>query len=286
MAPEQLAGTEVTERSDLFSLGLVLYEIYTGKRAFDATTIAEYAEARRGSASAERPRAHDPARVVISDAWRGAARAAGQRMAYTAAMRGVALPRNWNRGTPSPAMSPRRPHGRGAAADRLALTAAIVVGSPCSSACAAGRLPTIRAGGAVGPVLEYSARQAVARLAIQRPAVEPSGAVTSAAIFSAWRGRAPRLLRQTLGSGRTPGFGYWIATPRGAVPIANATRPRADEPHCARRHTLATSTRKVPVGFLPVPPRRVASMRPTAERCPGADRRAGVSAAVGWPRDA
>ena len=41
MAPEQLAGKDVTERSDLFSLGLVLFEIYTGKRAFDATTIAE-----------------------------------------------------------------------------------------------------------------------------------------------------------------------------------------------------------------------------------------------------
>ena len=41
MAPEQLAGKDVTERSDIFALGLVLFEIYTGRRAFDATTIAE-----------------------------------------------------------------------------------------------------------------------------------------------------------------------------------------------------------------------------------------------------
>jgi serine/threonine protein kinase len=34
MAPEQLAGTDVSERSDIFALGLVLYEIFTGKRAF------------------------------------------------------------------------------------------------------------------------------------------------------------------------------------------------------------------------------------------------------------
>jgi serine/threonine-protein kinase len=35
MAPEQLAGREVTERSDIYSLGLVMYEMFTGKRAFE-----------------------------------------------------------------------------------------------------------------------------------------------------------------------------------------------------------------------------------------------------------
>ena len=35
MAPEQRMGHEVTERSDIYSLGLVLYEIFTGKRAFE-----------------------------------------------------------------------------------------------------------------------------------------------------------------------------------------------------------------------------------------------------------
>jgi len=41
MAPEQRAGEEVTVRSDLYSLGLVLYELFTGKRAFEARTTAE-----------------------------------------------------------------------------------------------------------------------------------------------------------------------------------------------------------------------------------------------------
>jgi predicted Ser/Thr protein kinase len=41
MAPEQLAGKEVTVQSDIYALGLVLYEVFTGKRAFEASTLAE-----------------------------------------------------------------------------------------------------------------------------------------------------------------------------------------------------------------------------------------------------
>jgi serine/threonine-protein kinase len=37
MAPEQLQGREVTARSDLYALGLVLYEIFTGVRVFSGT---------------------------------------------------------------------------------------------------------------------------------------------------------------------------------------------------------------------------------------------------------
>jgi predicted Ser/Thr protein kinase len=38
MAPEQLAGKEVSARSDIYALGLVLYEVFTGKRAFAEKT--------------------------------------------------------------------------------------------------------------------------------------------------------------------------------------------------------------------------------------------------------
>jgi predicted Ser/Thr protein kinase len=41
MAPEQLAGGAASVQSDLFSLGLVLYELFTGKRAYVAHGITE-----------------------------------------------------------------------------------------------------------------------------------------------------------------------------------------------------------------------------------------------------
>lgn len=41
MSPEQISGKEVTVRSDIYALGLVLYEIFTGKQAFIAATVPE-----------------------------------------------------------------------------------------------------------------------------------------------------------------------------------------------------------------------------------------------------
>jgi Protein kinase domain len=44
MAPEQLSGREVTVRSDIFALGLVLYEIFTGRRAYEVKTLTDLIE--------------------------------------------------------------------------------------------------------------------------------------------------------------------------------------------------------------------------------------------------
>ena len=42
MAPEQLAGKGSSVQSDIYALGLVLYELFTGRKAFEAATLAEW----------------------------------------------------------------------------------------------------------------------------------------------------------------------------------------------------------------------------------------------------
>jgi serine/threonine-protein kinase len=47
MSPEQLQGRDVTVRSDIYALGLVLYELYTGRRAFHGRSLAELSRKHR-----------------------------------------------------------------------------------------------------------------------------------------------------------------------------------------------------------------------------------------------
>ncbi len=49
MAPEQLAGKDPSVQSDIYALGLVLYEVFTGKRAFEAATLADLRRAHEHS---------------------------------------------------------------------------------------------------------------------------------------------------------------------------------------------------------------------------------------------
>jgi serine/threonine-protein kinase len=55
MAPEQLEGQTFTVRSDIYSLGLLLYELFTGKKAFDAPTLGELIRLRRSDTAPATP---------------------------------------------------------------------------------------------------------------------------------------------------------------------------------------------------------------------------------------
>ncbi len=55
MAPEQLEGRDVTVRSDIYSLGLVFYELFTGRRAFEAGSLHELIRLRRSDTTPTSP---------------------------------------------------------------------------------------------------------------------------------------------------------------------------------------------------------------------------------------
>lgn len=70
MSPEQLVGTEVTVKSDIYALGLLLYEIFTGKRPFEASSLMELMQMQERAAPASitsMVRGLDPAveRVIL-----------------------------------------------------------------------------------------------------------------------------------------------------------------------------------------------------------------------------
>jgi serine/threonine-protein kinase len=85
MAPEQLAGQGASLRSDVFSLGLVLYEMFAGRRAFEADTLerlrALHAESKPPSLSSSVPDVDPAVERVIA---RCLARDAAERPASAA----------------------------------------------------------------------------------------------------------------------------------------------------------------------------------------------------------
>jgi predicted Ser/Thr protein kinase len=137
MAPEQLSGKEVTAKSDIYSLGLVLFEIFSGKRPFEANTMAELMRAQTDTAPPSLTtlvRDLDPAveRVITRCLDPEPARRPASALAVAAALPGgdplaAALAAGE---TPSPAMVAAAGEGVGLA-PRIAvpLLAAVVLGA-------------------------------------------------------------------------------------------------------------------------------------------------------------
>jgi serine/threonine-protein kinase len=130
MAPEQLAGAEVTPRSDIYSLGLVLYEMFTGRRALEGSSLAELIAKREQAGII-------PPSELVRDL-----DAATER----AIMRCL---------QPEPAMRPP---------SALAVAAALPGGDPLAAALAAGETPSPEMVAAAGTTSALRPRPALAAL--------------------------------------------------------------------------------------------------------------------------
>jgi serine/threonine protein kinase len=131
MAPEQLTGTEVSAQSDLYAVGLILYEMFTGKLPLQADTIAEITRLRQES------RATNPS-TLIGDLDKAVERAILRCL------------------EPDPKMRP---------ASALALSAALPGGDPLAAALADGVTPSPEIVAAAGPTGALSPKIAIPALA-------------------------------------------------------------------------------------------------------------------------
>jgi serine/threonine-protein kinase len=178
MAPEQLAGKEATARSDVYALGLVLYEMFTGRTPFRAATAAELRELQTGGSPASPAgvvEGLDPAveRVILRCLQPEPARRPSSALAVAAALPGgdplaAALAAGE---TPSPDLVAAA-GGEGAASPRAVLAAAgAVVAGLVLLVLLAGKTQLVRSTPMPKPpeVLAERAREIVAALGHREP---------------------------------------------------------------------------------------------------------------------
>ena len=169
MAPEQFDGRGVTRRSDIYALGLVLYEVFTGRAVFAANTLAELRDLRSSKAPPTSPSSLvseiDPVaeRVVLRCLEPDPADRPANAMAVLAALPGGDPLRAMIEAgeTPSPELVAAS-GARGALSSRVAaMLAAVALAGFAIAFILLSRLPVHElAGGLLPPdVLEYRAKE-------------------------------------------------------------------------------------------------------------------------------
>ncbi len=274
MAPEQFDGRPATVKSDIYALGLVLFEIFTGRRAVDAKTLHEVREM-HGSGRIAAPssivRELDPAveRVIQRCLDRDPARRPASALSVAAALPGGnPLAEALAAGeTPSPELL-------SAAAERDALPVWQGVGAVV--AIVAGLL----AAAAVAPLVTFArlvpldkppavladrAEQILGAVGYGGARGDTADGFQLLSDYIDWIARrdpSPGRWRQ-LASGTPPGLIYWYRTsPRDLVPRVLTMRPSPNDPppNDTGMHTIVLDTRgrllqlnSVPAQFDPDP---------------------------------
>ncbi len=243
MAPEQLAGKEVTVRSDLYSLGLTLYELFTGKVAFEARSTEELIRLQTDTTPASPSRlveGLDPSveRVILRCLERDPAVRPGSALAVAAALPGgdplaAALAAGE---TPSPQMvADAGEEGALRPAIALAFAAIVLAGITLQAFTADGRhtiqrVPTPRS----PEVLASGARDLIASFGYgEVPADSAWGFVLDDDLVREIREKDAGIDRwDRLGTARPAAYSFWYRqSPRVLVPRQlNSTLSDSDPP--------------------------------------------------------
>ena len=242
MAPEQLAGGQASVKTDIYALGLVLFELFTGKRAFEARTLNELIDLQQ-SATISTPssvvRDLDPAveRVILRCLERDPALRPGSALAVAAALPGgdplaAALAAGE---TPSPEMVAAAGHtGALRPAIGLSLLAVVAIGLIAAAALSdrvllVAQIPFARTADA----LEGRARDIVEKLGYTDGPADTARGFFLLQDYLAYVMRTDHSTTRwdSLKSGAFPSVRFWYRTsPRALEPIGSEWYPGFGDP--------------------------------------------------------
>ncbi len=242
MAPEQLTGGAATVKSDLYALGLILFEMFTGKRVFDAKTFNELLslhESRTVTNPSSMVRDLDPAveRVILRCLEHDPALRPGSALAVAAALPGgdplaAALAAGE---TPSPEMIAAA--GETSAfspAIGLSLLAAIIAGLLLAAVMSdrtlvIARIPFDKS----ADVLEDRARDTLTKLGYTQPPADTARGflfLPDFALYVQGKDKSPQRW-DALANGYFPTIRFWYRTsPRPLESIGFEWRPTLGDP--------------------------------------------------------
>ena len=202
LAPEQLQAGTIDARTDLYSLGTVLYELLTGRKAFDGQTLAEITEkVLQGTPTPAHEVSAEVPAALSAIAARAMAREPAERYANAGEM-AQAL-RHWADGSSAPdpaAPSARRSRRGWAIGAALLMTAGITLVAwprrapePAPQARVAASLPTVAIPAAAPAAPDAPASAAAPEVVATTPAAPPeSTPVTPAPAPARPSAAAPR----------------------------------------------------------------------------------------------
>jgi serine/threonine-protein kinase len=219
MAPEQLAGKGVSVKSDLYALGLVLYEMFTGKPAFQGSGLGELLhqhERQTPTSPTTVVKGLDPAleRAILRCLEKDPAKRPSSAMAVAASLPGgdplaaaVAAGE-----TPSPELVAAAGETRSWPVGRASALCIVMVLLLGAAAWLSDRVTVI---GWVRPplppdVLENKAREIAQLFAGTEVADRAHGFVYNDALLDALRAQPSLVLRPDIARGRPPAIFFWF----------------------------------------------------------------------------